>query len=108
MGEERGGGTPAAGTAEGAGARRIGVFCVGNKLMLDDGLGTAVYEELVERYEAPGNVELFDVGCLSMDMLPYVRDWTRWTARTRSRAPCSASSPMPWRATPAPRRRCTT
>lgn len=75
MGEERGGGTPAAGTAEGAGARRIGVFCVGNKLMLDDGLGTAVYEELVERYEAPGNVELFDVGCLSMDMLPYVRDF---------------------------------
>ena len=58
-----------------AAPRRIGVFCVGNKLMLDDGLGTAVYEELTERYEAPDNVELFDVGCLSMDMLPYVRDF---------------------------------
>lgn len=56
-------------------SRRIGVFCVGNKLMLDDGLGTAVYEELTERYETPDNVELFDVGCLSMDMLPYVRDF---------------------------------
>ena len=44
------------------GCRRIGVFCVGNKLMLDDGLGTAVYEELVERYEIPENVELFDLG----------------------------------------------
>ena len=65
----------AAGAPEGGAVRRIGVFCVGNKLMLDDGLGTAVYEELVERYEAPGNVELFDVGCLSMDMLPYVRDF---------------------------------
>ena len=65
----------AAGAPEDGAVRRIGVFCVGNKLMLDDGLGTAVYEELVERYEAPGNVELFDVGCLSMDMLPYVRDF---------------------------------
>lgn len=60
---------------DGTGERRIGVFCVGNKLMLDDGLGAAVYEELVERYEMPANVELFDVGCLSMDMLPYVRDF---------------------------------
>ena len=55
--------------------RSIAVICVGNKLMLDDGLGPAVYEELVARYEFPENVELFDVGCLSMDMLPYVRDF---------------------------------
>ncbi|MEG0790757.1 MAG: hydrogenase maturation protease [Gordonibacter sp.] len=54
---------------------RIAVFCVGNKLMLDDGVGPAVYEELLARYEMPDNVELFDVGCLSFDMLNYVNDY---------------------------------
>ena len=48
---------------------KIAVLCVGNKLMLDDGVGPAVYEELMEGYEIPGNVELYDIGCLSMDML---------------------------------------
>ena len=47
-------------------ARRIAVFCVGNKLMLDDGVGPAVYEELLTRYDIPDNVELFDLGCLSL------------------------------------------
>lgn len=55
--------------------RRIAVFCVGNKLMLDDGVGPAVYEELVSRYDVPANVELFDIGCLSLDMLNYVNDY---------------------------------
>ena len=50
----------------------IAVLCVGNKLMLDDGLGPAVYDELVEHYEIPGNVKLYDIGCLSMDMLHVV------------------------------------
>lgn len=53
---------------------KIVVFCVGNKLMLDDGLGPAVYEELLARYEVPDNVQLYDVGCLSLDMLSYVKD----------------------------------
>lgn len=47
----------------------IAVLCVGNKLMLDDGVGPAVYEELVSRYEIPEKVQLYDIGCLSMDML---------------------------------------
>lgn len=51
------------------GDRTIAVLCVGNKLMLDDGIGPAVYEELVEAYEIPDNVLLYDIGCLSMDML---------------------------------------
>lgn len=54
---------------------KIAVFCVGNKLMLDDGIGSAVYEELHDRYEIPAEIALFDVGCLSMDMLSYVRDY---------------------------------
>lgn len=54
--------------------KKIAVFCVGNKLMLDDGVGPAVYDELVERYAIPDNVDLRDVGCMSLDMLPVVRD----------------------------------
>lgn len=53
---------------------RIAVFCVGNKLMLDDGLGPVVYEELTRSYHFPENVELYDVGCMGLDMLDYVRD----------------------------------
>ncbi len=53
---------------------RIAILCVGNKLMLDDGLGPAVYEDLQKRYIFPENVSLYDIGCLSMDMLFVVRD----------------------------------
>ena len=49
--------------------KKIAVFCVGSKLMLDDGLGTAVYEELVDNYSFPDNVQVLDVGCMSMDMI---------------------------------------
>ena len=45
----------------------ITVFCVGNKLYLDDGLGPAVYEEVLERFDIPSNVKFHDVGCMSMD-----------------------------------------
>ena len=53
----------------------VAVVFVGNKLMLDDGVGPAAYEEFVARYRVPENVALFDVGCLSMDMLSVVRDF---------------------------------
>ena len=56
-------------------ARRIAVFCVGNKLMLDDGVGPAVYEELLTRYDIPDNVELFDLGCLSLNMIERGREY---------------------------------
>ena len=56
-------------------ARRIAVFCVGNKLMLDDGVGPAVYEELLTRYDIPDNVELFDLGCLSLNMIEREREY---------------------------------
>ncbi len=60
--------------ADAALKRTAAVFFVGNKLMLDEGVGPAAYEELQQRYDVPENVLLFDVGCMSMDMLPYVRD----------------------------------
>lgn len=53
-------------------ARRAVVFCVGNRLMLDEGIGPAVYDEVLKRYELPDNVAFFDVGCMSLDMLGYV------------------------------------
>lgn len=40
--------------------------------MLDDGIGPAVYEELLDQYEFPDEVSLFDVGCMSMDMISFV------------------------------------
>ncbi|MBQ9954396.1 MAG: hydrogenase maturation protease [Eggerthellaceae bacterium] len=52
--------------------KKAAVFFVGNRLMLDEGIGPAVYDALVEGYEIPDNVQLFDVGCMSLDMLPYV------------------------------------
>lgn len=53
---------------------KIAIFCVGNKLMLDDGLGTVVYEELTRAYAFPDNVEIRDVGCMGLDMLGCVEE----------------------------------
>jgi hydrogenase maturation protease len=54
---------------------KIAVICVGNRLMLDDGIGPAVYDALTEDYRFPENVELIDAGCMSMDLLHVVRDF---------------------------------
>lgn len=85
MGEQRGADAADAVCGDGAGGSaetasnpacpRIAVFCVGNKLMLDEGIGPAVYEELVAAYDMPDEVTLFDVGCMGLDMLPHVRDY---------------------------------
>ena len=58
-----------------ASMRSCAIICVGNKLMLDEGIGPAVYEALIEHYEIPDNVAVFDVGCMSLDMLSIVRDY---------------------------------
>ena len=57
------------------GERKAAVFCVGNRLMLDEGVGPAVYDTVLRDYEVPSNVRLFDVGCMSLDMLPYVESY---------------------------------
>lgn len=54
---------------------RAAVFFVGNQLMLDDGVGHAAYEELPRVFKLPENVDLFDVGCMTMNMISYVRDY---------------------------------
>lgn len=48
------------------------VFFVGNRLMLDDGVGPAAYDEIMAAYDIPDNVTLLDVGCMALDMLSYV------------------------------------
>ena len=48
------------------------VFFVGNRLLLDDGVGPAAYDEILAAYDIPESVTLVDVGCMSLDMLPYV------------------------------------
>ena len=65
-------GAEAVGDENGGAARTAAVFFVGNRLMLDEGVGPAAYDAIVEGYEVPPEVRLFDVGCMSMDMLPYV------------------------------------
>ena len=54
---------------------KIAVFCVGNRLMLDDGIGPAVYDELVEQYDIPENVDLYDLGCMTMKLISKVNDY---------------------------------
>lgn len=51
---------------------KIAVFCVGNRLHLDDGVGPAVYDVVLERFDVPDNVELLDLGVLTMDMINYM------------------------------------
>ncbi|MDO4589912.1 MAG: hydrogenase maturation protease [Slackia sp.] len=53
---------------------RIALICVGNRLMLDDGIGPAVFDELSAKYTFPCEVSLIDAGCMTMGLLPVVRD----------------------------------
>ena len=53
------------------GKQDIAVFCVGNMLMLDDGVGPAVYHEL-QAYDFGERVDVFDVGCMSMELVSVV------------------------------------
>lgn len=43
--------------------------------MLDDGIGPAVYDELTEHYEIPENVELYDLGCMTMKLISKVDEY---------------------------------
>ena len=54
---------------------KIAIVCVGNRLMLDDGAGPAVYDDLCKNYLFPNNVALIDAGCMTMDLIPLVRDY---------------------------------
>ena len=53
---------------------RAAVFFVGNRLMLDDGVGPAAYDAFLEQFEVEEAVALFDVGCMTMDLVNYVKN----------------------------------
>jgi len=54
---------------------KVAVICVGNELMLDDGLGIEAYRQLSETYSFPDCVDLFCAGCLTMDMVAKVDEY---------------------------------
>ena len=51
---------------------RIAVFCVGNRLHQDDGIGPVVYDQVMERFDVPENVTLIDAGVMTMDFITMV------------------------------------
>lgn len=51
---------------------RVTIFCVGNRLMMDDGVGPAVFDEVKASYVLPEEIELLDVGCMSLAMVDKV------------------------------------
>ena len=55
--------------------KKIAVFFVGNRLHLDDGLGPAAYDMICEKFTTPENVDLFELGVLTMDMINYVNEY---------------------------------
>jgi hydrogenase maturation protease len=50
-------------------AQHIGILGIGNVLMLDEGVGPRVVEELLAAYEFPPNVEVLDRGTMGMALL---------------------------------------
>ncbi|MDR3052894.1 MAG: hydrogenase maturation protease, partial [Coriobacteriales bacterium] len=52
-----------------ANQERIAVLCIGNILMLDEGVGPRVAHELLERYSLPDTVEVLDRGTMGMSLL---------------------------------------
>ena len=48
---------------------KILILCIGNILMLDEGVGPRVARELNEQHELPEGVEVLDRGCMGMALL---------------------------------------
>jgi len=56
-------------------AKNALIICVGNQLMMDEGIGQFTYECLAECYVLPPQVRVIDAGCMSLDMLPLVNEY---------------------------------
>lgn len=54
---------------------KIAVLCVGNLLMMDDGVGPIVYSELKQTYSFPSNVTLVSSGSMSLNQLNMVGEY---------------------------------
>jgi hydrogenase maturation protease len=53
------------------------VLGLGNVLLEDDGVGGVAVADLVDRYEVPDGVRVFDGGTLGLSLLPYLEDADR-------------------------------
>ncbi|MDR2713972.1 MAG: hydrogenase maturation protease [Coriobacteriales bacterium] len=49
--------------------QKIAVLCIGNILMLDEGIGPRIAEELMARFVFPACVEVFDKATMGMQLL---------------------------------------
>ncbi|MGI6591523.1 MAG: hydrogenase maturation protease [Eggerthellaceae bacterium] len=54
---------------------KIAVLCVGNLLMMDDGIGPIVCTELERTYSFPENVKLISCGSMTLDLLNMVGEY---------------------------------
>lgn len=55
--------------------KSVAVMCVGNRLMLDDGVAPAVYDAILQQYNIPEGVKLYDLGCLTLAMIDAVHTY---------------------------------
>lgn len=53
---------------------RISLICIGNELLLDDGVGPAVARYLLSRYRFPDNVAVIDRACMGMAIISDLRE----------------------------------
>lgn len=53
---------------------KILILCIGNILLLDEGVGPRVAEELTENHELPPNVQVLDRGCMGMALLSDLKE----------------------------------
>ncbi len=53
---------------------RIAVLCVGNELLMDEGVGPACARYLLSRYEFPENVDVLDRAVMGMGVMSDLRD----------------------------------
>ena len=53
---------------------RVSLICIGNELLLDDGVGPAVARYLLSRYRFPDNVAVIDRACMGMAIISDLRE----------------------------------
>ncbi len=53
---------------------RVSIICIGNELLMDDGVGPACARYLLSRYEFPENVQVIDRACMGMAIISDLRE----------------------------------
>ncbi|MCL2808227.1 MAG: hydrogenase maturation protease [Coriobacteriia bacterium] len=53
---------------------KILILCIGNILLMDEGVGSRVAKELLQNHELPKGVQVLDRGCMGMALLSDFKD----------------------------------